>query len=106
MKSAAIQRPGTQRPMSPTGLGGVVRVVAVRPALWATAIGQLVRLAPTHWWRQRPWSPAPDRRLWAFRMETAYGAPDEVPESADVVAYLEWCRTTAPLVRVGRGGSR
>jgi hypothetical protein len=30
-----------------------------------------------------------------FRARTAYGDPDHRPEPADVVAWLEWCRTGA-----------
>jgi hypothetical protein len=29
-------------------------------------------------------------------MVTAYGDPDARPEAADVVSYLEWCRSTSP----------
>ena len=27
-------------------------------------------------------------------MVTAYGSPDAEPEPADVISYLEWCRST------------
>jgi hypothetical protein len=39
-------------------------------------------------------------------MVTAYGRPDAVPERADVVSFLEWCRATgAPEPqRAGRDG--
>jgi hypothetical protein len=53
------------------------------------------RLAPRWWWRTSPHLPLPDRRLWEFRMVTAYGRPDAVPERADVISFLEWCRSTA-----------
>ncbi len=71
------------------------RAVAGRPDLWWTALGVLRRLAAPGWWRARPPLPLPDGRLWAFRMVTAYGRPDRVPERADVISYLEWCRSTA-----------
>ena len=66
-----------------------------RPDLWWTALGALRRLAPPGWWRPPPHLPLPDRRLWEFRMVTAYGSPDAAPEPADVISYLEWCRSTA-----------
>ena len=80
--------------------GAVVR----RPDLWATALGELRRLAPRLWWRTPPHLPLPDRRLWQFRMVTAYGNSDAVPERADVISFLEWCRATAGPSR--RGGLR
>ena len=71
--------------------GAVVR----RPDLWWTALGELRRMAPRLWWRTPPHLPLPDRRLWEFRMVTAYGRPDAVPDRHDVVTFLEWCRSTA-----------
>ena len=77
-----------------------------QPRLWPTALRQIVRLAPSGWWRRWPPLPRPDPAYLRFRMETAYGDPDHDPEAADVVAYLNWCRTgerkCAPTK--GRGG--
>jgi len=73
----------------------LVSAVLVRPDLWWTALGELKRMAPRLWWRTSPHLPLPDRRLWEFRMVTAYGRPDAVPDRADVVSFLEWCRATA-----------
>ena len=72
-------------------VGPVVR----RPDLWWTALGTLVRQAPESWWKSPPYLPLPDRRIWEFRMVTAYGRPDAVPESSDVISFLEWSRATA-----------
>jgi hypothetical protein len=83
--------------------GAVARAVAWRPDLWWTALGVLRRLAAPGWWRSRPYLPLPGAALWRFRMVTAYGRPDAVPERADVVSYLEWCRSTAPVRRPGPG---
>ena len=70
----------------------VVRAVALRPWLWSTALAEAVRLAPPGWWRRWPPLPRPDPSLWRFRMETAYGGSGAaVPETADVVSFLEWC---------------
>jgi hypothetical protein len=73
----------------------VVSAVARRPDLWWTALSALARLAAPGWWRRRPHLPVPDARLWSFRMVTAYGRPEAQPVGADVISYLEWCRTTA-----------
>ena len=74
-----------------TMAGAVVR----RPGLWWTALAALRRLAVPGWWRTRPHLPLPDGRLWEFRMVTAYGRPDRTPDAADVISYLEWCRSTS-----------
>jgi hypothetical protein len=66
--------------------------VLARPALWLTALRQFVRLAPARWWTRPPYLPAPDADYVRFRLETAYG-PNARPQVADVVRYLEWCRT-------------
>jgi hypothetical protein len=73
----------------------MVGAVVMRPDLWWTALGALRRLAPPGWWRVRPHLPLPDPHLWGFRMVTAYGDPAATPRDADVIAYLEWCRSTA-----------
>ena len=71
----------------------VVLAVVFRPSLWLTALGTAHRLAAPGWWKRRPFLPLPDERLWAFRMVTAYGHADAIPDGADVVSYLEWCRS-------------
>jgi hypothetical protein len=62
-----------------------------RPELWATAIGQVRRLAPPGWWRRKPHLPLPDPAYLQFRMETQYGSDHDL-EAADVVTYLHWVR--------------
>ncbi len=62
------------------------------PELWLTAVGQVVRLAPTGWWQRSPFLPVPDAAYLRFRMVTAYGDPERSPEPADVITYLHWCR--------------
>ena len=64
----------------------------MRPSLWAIALVQLFRLAPTGWWRRPPFLPLPDREYLRFRLQTQYGDPDHTPEPADLVTYLRWCR--------------
>jgi hypothetical protein len=71
-----------------------IGAVLVRPRLWFTAVRQLVRAMPHDWWQRPPHLPVPDRAYVRFRLETAYGANAE-PVVADVLRYLEWCRTAA-----------
>ncbi len=75
-------------------VAAAARPVVTRPGLWWAALGALRRTAAPGWWRRRPYLPLPDDRLWDFRMVTAYGTPDAVPRPADVLSYLNWCRST------------
>lgn len=67
--------------------------LAVRPDLWATALVQLLRLAAPGWWRRWPPVPLPDPAYLRFRLQTQYGDAEREPEPADLVAYLNWCRS-------------
>jgi len=68
-----------------------VRALLARPDLWAEGIAASVALAPSGWWRRRPWLPLPDPSYWRFRMETAYGGDGgQRPDVHDVIEYLEW----------------
>jgi hypothetical protein len=69
-----------------------VAAVARRPVLWSTGARQVLRLAPTGWWRRAPFLPLPDGAYLRFRLQTAYGDPHAAPRPADVVTYLHWCR--------------
>jgi hypothetical protein len=106
MSASGHSSPTTPTPSGPTPLGPVpvsirrdsgtlVSAVLLRPDLWWTALGTLRRMAPRLWWRSSPHLPLPDRRLWEFRMLTAYGRPDATPSRADVISFLEWCRAAA-----------
>ncbi len=81
--------------MTPGGRSAIVKAALARPDLWWTGLGAVRRLAAPGWWRSPPHLPVPDQGLWAFRMITAYGSPDADPEAADMISYLEWCRSTA-----------
>lgn len=71
----------------------VVAAVALRPWLWPVAVVQVFRLAPSGWWHRWPPLPLPDRSLWRFRLETAYGGDgDAAPDAADVRFFLRWSR--------------
>jgi hypothetical protein len=98
-----VSVPGASGP-TPRVARGAVRRVVLRPDLWWTAGGVLVRMARPGWWRSPPHLPLPDNRLWAFRMVTAYGDPRAVPPPADVISFLEWCRGTRQPGRAFGGG--
>jgi hypothetical protein len=73
---------------------GAVAAVLRRPDLWATAAQTALRLAPSRWWRRRPFLPLPAEDYLRFRMATAYGGEGDVADASaeDLVAYLDWCR--------------
>ena len=75
-----------------------IRVLAVRPWLWPTALRQLRNFAPDGWWRRAPFLPIPDRALLEFRVTTQYGDPNHAADADDLLAWLEWCRAEARRV--------
>lgn len=85
--------------MSSRWWGRAFVAVAARPALWATALGQVVRLARPGWWRRWPPLPVPDADYLQFRLQTQYGDASRQPEPGDVVAYLRWCREYPRVAR-------
>ena len=76
-----------------------VLTVARHPALWLTALRQVLRLAPRGWWRRPPYLPLPDGDYLRFRLVTQYGDPNREPDANDLVTYLEWCRTYGRVLR-------
>ncbi|MGH9212690.1 MAG: hypothetical protein ACRD2C_18780 [Acidimicrobiales bacterium] len=79
----------------------VVLAVIRRPELWSTAVRQAAVLARPGWWRRSPFLPLPPPDYWRFRLQTAYGGDGRGPlRSADVVAYLRWCRAGRALHEV------
>jgi hypothetical protein len=55
-------------------------------------VAAAVRLAPSGWWRRRPFVPRPDPAWLRFRLQANTGDPDRPPQPDEVVAYLRWCR--------------
>ena len=85
----ATQVPGVRWWLRLTG--ALVR----QPHLWGTAVAVLFRTARPGWWRSAPFLPLPDAEYLRFRMETQYGGDGTtVPDTADVITYLGWCRRT------------
>jgi hypothetical protein len=92
------RRPSPLAPRPALGRGAVTAVLR-HPGLWPTALRQVLVLAPRGWWRRRPFLPLPDAGYLRFRMVTAYGLEDRVPEPDDVVTYLRWCRGWRAVAR-------
>lgn len=79
--------------------GAIAAAVARRPTLWPTALHQAWVLAPTGWWRRKPFLPLPDPAYLRFRLVTQYGDAAHPPTPGDVVTYLRWCRTYRAATR-------
>lgn len=77
----------------------LIGAVIKRPDLWATALRQLLVLAPRGWWKKWPPVPLPDDNYLGFRFETAYGNPNATPTASDVTHYLAWCKRQRALAR-------
>jgi len=85
--------------VSPRVLLGVARELLRRPALWPTALRQIVALSPTRWWRGGARRPGPPPDYLRFRMVTQYGGTGRSMEPRDVVNYLAWCRDWRRMTR-------
>ena len=70
----------------------VVIAVAIRPWLWATAVGVVFALAPQRWWKRRPFLPIPDDEVVGWRKVTAYGSSSADMTADDIVSFLQWRR--------------
>jgi hypothetical protein len=74
----------------------VAMPVLVRPSLWWTALQQIVRMTPRHWWKTAPFLPVPRADYLEFRLVTQYGGNLESArskiEADDVLKYLAWCK--------------
>ena len=62
--------------------------------MWPIAAVESIAMAPRGWWHRWPPAPLPSPEWLAFRMETAYGDPTARPVPEDVVAWLDWCRSS------------
>lgn len=71
----------------------IIRALVTRPDLWATAAMSGLSLAPTGWWRRKPFLPVPSPDWTHFRLVTAYGGDGSELRPSDVVTWLEWRKT-------------
>lgn len=59
-------------------------------------IGPLVRAAwrfrARRWWAKPPFLPLPPHKYLEWRMHTAFGSADAVPEAEQLARYLRWTR--------------
>lgn len=83
---------------SVTGFGAqLVVAIARRPTLIPTAVRQARRMIPRRWWASRPYLPVPRADYLEFRQVTLSGSGDGLPKVADVILWLDWCRSMHSL---------
>jgi hypothetical protein len=61
-----------------------------RPRVIPALIGAAWAFRDRRWYRHAPFLPLPPKSYLRWRMETAFGDPDAVPELDDLERYLMW----------------
>lgn len=61
-----------------------------RPRLVGSLLSAAWRFRGRDWYRRAPFLPLPPPKYLAWRLHTAYGAEDHVPEPAELERYLRW----------------
>lgn len=68
----------------------LLAVLLRRPGLVPHALGAAWAFRARDWYRRAPFLPLPPREYVRWRMETAYGDPDEHPTADELDRYLRW----------------
>ena len=67
-----------------------------RPGLIAPMLRAAWRFRAERWWSRPPFLPLPPEQYMAWRLHTAFGDENAIPEAAQLERYLRWTRTAAP----------
>jgi len=86
--AAGPPRPGRWIPL----VAGLAARAAVRPRLARDLLALLWAYRARDWYRRPPFLPLPPREYLAWRLTTAYAAPDAVPPAEDIVRLARWRR--------------
>lgn len=68
----------------------MVRLVLGRPRSLFWLAGAAWRFRSRDWYRRAPFLPLPPAGYLAWRLDTAYGAGDRLPDSDEIRRYLAW----------------
>jgi hypothetical protein len=68
----------------------MVRLAVTRPRTLVWLLATAWRLRARDWYRRPPFVPLPPRAYVAWRLHTAYGDEERVPEPAEIERYLGW----------------
>jgi len=63
-----------------------------RPVLIPAMLGAAWRFRARRWYRTPPFLPLPPSEYLAWRLHTAYGDDEAVPESQELIRFLRWAR--------------
>ena len=81
----------SSREMTWLRLGSKLALRALaRPSLAADLLRVAWRFRRRGWYARPPFLPIPAKEYTRWRMYTAYGDPDAVPPTDDVVRYARW----------------
>jgi hypothetical protein len=61
-----------------------------RPDLWVEMLRTMFAVAPSGWWRRRPFVPIPDPAYTEWRLITAHGESTSPLQPEELIHYLEW----------------
>lgn len=92
---AARREPVTQPVLSLRYGRTVLRLAALtlrHPLLGGALLHAAWRFRARRWWASPPFLPLPPRNYLAWRMETAFGSADALPDAAALERYLRWTR--------------
>lgn len=68
----------------------LTRRALLSPSLAVDLLRVAWRFRHRHWYRRFPFLPLPAATYVRWRMYTAYGTEDAVPQADDVVAFARW----------------
>ncbi len=68
----------------------MVRLVLRRPRTLVWLARAAWRFRSNGWYRRAPFVPLPPPEYVAWRLETAYGETDQVPDADEIERYLGW----------------
>lgn len=63
-----------------------------RPVLAGPMLAAAWRFRARGWWSRPPFLPLPSRKYLEWRLQTAFGSTDAVPEASQLERYLRWTR--------------
>lgn len=62
------------------------------PLLFGPLLVAAWRFRARRWWAKPPFLPLPPRKYLEWRMHTAFGSTEAVPEAHQLARYLRWTR--------------
>lgn len=62
------------------------------PLLIGPMLGAAWRFRARRWWARPPFLPVPSRKYLEWRLQTAFGSTEVVPEAHQLERYLRWTR--------------